>query len=56
MTVKDGFKCDGCGVFLLNAGIAHSGWCTHKGKDYCLSCQKKKKVGLYAPKPKKKPE
>lgn len=47
MTVKDGIKCDGCKTFLPQAGIALSGWCRHNGKDYCLSCQKKKKIGLY---------
>ncbi len=57
MTVKDGFKCDGCQTFLPQAGVVHSGWCKYNGKDYCLDCQKKKKIGIYAPKKdKKKPE
>lgn len=53
MTVKDGIKCDGCKTFLPQAGVPLSGWCRHNGKDYCLSCQKKKKIGMYEPKSEK---
>lgn len=39
--------CAGCKKVLPAAGIPHSGWIRHNGKDYCLSCQKKKKIGLW---------
>lgn len=47
-----GLTCAGCSAVLPQAGVVHSGWCRHEGKNYCLSCQEKMKIGLYKPKKK----
>ena len=45
---KDGVNCQRCKIFLPTAGFPHSGWIKHKGGYYCLSCQEKKHIGLWA--------
>lgn len=45
---KDGVNCQRCKIFLSAAGFPHSGWIKHNGCYYCLSCQEKKHIGLWA--------
>ena len=42
-------KCDNCG-FETPVWMTIDVWCIIDGKQYCLSCQKKLKIGWYCPK------